>query len=445
MKAAGGLTSVQPKMMMDGAALKLSSSVLPAEARVKPRFCQAGCVRCAPVSFALRSDGSASSCQRSECSSSLGNSMVSGSSSMSLKGTKTKKNRGGGGGGGMGFEMPMAILMEERGASSHDRSTSDTRVLENFRDVIPILGFPNGLSSHSVATPDFTSVEEVDLDSEDSKPPALGEEDKLWLRMREEARRDSVKEPALASYLYSSILSHRSLERALAFHLGNKLSSSTLLSTQLFSLIIDTFMEDEEIRRAIRKDIKAVKERDPACVSYSHCLLNFKGFLSCQAHRVAHRLWNQGRHSLALAIQSRVSEVFHVDIHPAARIGSGILFDHATGLVVGETATIGNNVSILHHVTLGGTGAVGGDRHPKIGDGVLIGAGATILGNITIGAGAKIGAGSIVLIDVPPQTTAVGNPARLVGGKQKPSKLKDIPGETMDHTSFIKEWSDYVI
>ncbi|XP_002974520.2 serine acetyltransferase 5 isoform X1 [Selaginella moellendorffii] len=274
---------------------------------------------------------------------------------------------------------------------------------------------------------------------------AAGGVDEIWLTMREEARRDAEAEPALASYLYSTILAHRSLERALAFHLGNKLSSSTLLSTQLFTMFVDTFMEDAEMRETIRADIAAVRERDPACVSFSHCMLNFKGFLACQAHRVSHRLWNQGRQSLALALQSRVSEVFHVDIHPAAKIGRGVLFDHATGLVVGETATIGNNVSILHNVTLGGTGAMGGDRHPKICDGVLIGAGAIILGPVRIGEGAKIGAGSVVLIEVPPHTTAVGNPARLVGGKLKPTKLKDIPSETMDHTSFISSWSDYVI
>ena len=133
--------------------------------------------------------------------------------------------------------------------------------------------------------------------------------------------------------------------------------------------------------------------------------------------------------------------MFAVDIHPAAAIGKGVLLDHATGVVIGETAVIGDNVSILHHVTLGGTGKAVGDRHPKIGDGVLIGAGATILGNVRIGAGAKIGAGSLVLIDVPPRTTAVGNLARLLGGK----KGDDMPGESMDHTSFIQQWSDYSI
>jgi serine O-acetyltransferase len=341
---------------------------------------------------------------------------------------------------------PKVIFTEERG-SSEDRNAGGSRLFENLKDDVPLLQSRQKGVKSGLPLPDLATVEEketVDLASKDEFP-ALGEEDKLWVRIREEARWDSVKEPVLASYLYSSILSHGSLERALAFHLGNKLSSSTLLSTQLFSLIIDTFMEDDGIRRAVREDIKVVKGRDPACNSYSHCLLNFKGFLACQTHRVAHRLWNQGRQSLALALQSRVSEVFHVDIHPAAKIGSGILFDHATGLVVGETAIIGNNVSILHHVTLGGTGALGGDRHPKIGDGVLIGAGAIILGNVKIGEGAKIGAGSLVLINVPPRTMAVGNPAHLVGGKDSPAQLKEIPSQTMDHTSFMKGWFDYVI
>lgn len=435
MRAVGGLASVT---RMDAAG-KFSSSLVPSEASTRRRFCPAGCVKCAPVSFALRSHGS-SSCERSECSSSplsftAGNSLLS--SSVSLKGTKKT-----GGSAKMAAVSVAAVLMEERGSSTNN--SVETRLFENLRDVIPLLDFQSGVSTQLRAPLITVPDEDVDLSSVDDVP-ALGAEDKLWLRMRQEARRDAIKEPVLASYLYSTILSHRSLERALAFHLGNKLASSTLLTTQLFNLIIDTFMEDGDIRRAVRDDIMAVKERDPACVSYSHCLLNFKGFLACQAYRVAHRLWKQGRHSLSLTIQSRVSEVFHVDIHPAAKIGSGVLFDHATGLVVGETATIGNNVSILHNVTLGGTGAVGGDRHPKIGDGVLIGAGATILGNITIGEGAKIGAGSIVLINVPAHTTAVGNPARLVGGKQSPAQLKGNPSETMDHTSFIKEWSDYVI
>ncbi|QCE02615.1 serine acetyltransferase 5 [Vigna unguiculata] len=274
---------------------------------------------------------------------------------------------------------------------------------------------------------------------------ASDDEGWVWAQIKAEARRDAESEPALASYLYSTILSHSSLERSLSFHLGNKLCSSTLLSTLLYDLFLNAFSSDPSLRSAAVADLRAARERDPACVSYSHCLLNYKGFLACQAHRVAHLLWRQSRRPLALALHSRIADVFAVDIHPAARIGKGILFDHATGVVVGETAVIGNNVSILHHVTLGGTGKVGGDRHPKIGDGVLIGAGATILGNIKIGEGAKVGAGSVVLIDVPARTTAVGNPARLVGGKETPSKHEDVPGESMDHTSFISEWSDYII
>ncbi|GBG76766.1 hypothetical protein CBR_g22982 [Chara braunii] len=289
---------------------------------------------------------------------------------------------------------------------------------------------------------DLPAKESADERTSSSGADLTGEQ--LWQAIREEARRDSESEPALASFLYSTILAHPSLERALAFHIANKLCSSTLLSTQLYTLIADTFMEDADIRAAVRADLQAVKSRDPACVGYSHCLLNFKGFLACQSHRVAHRLWNQGRIALAFALHSRVSEVFHVDFHPAAKVGHGVLFDHATGVVVGETAEIGNNVSILHHVTLGGTGSSGGIRHPRVGDGVLIGAGATVLGPVRIGQGAKIGAGSVVLSDVPAHCTAVGNPAKLLGGN-RPIQLNEIPSENMDHTSFIDLWSDYII
>ncbi|KAI9102303.1 hypothetical protein K1719_023505 [Acacia pycnantha] len=285
-----------------------------------------------------------------------------------------------------------------------------------------------------------TSPEELHRRDEEEE-----EEDDLWAKMQEEARFDVEQEPILSSYYHASILCHQSLEIALANHLSLKLCSSSLPSGTLIDLFVSILNENEEIMGAVKYDLRAVKERDPACISYVHCFLNFKGFLAIQAHRIAHQLWSHGRNVLALLINNRVSEVFAVDIHPGAKIGRGILLDHATGLVVGETAVIGNNVSILHNVTLGGTGKVSGDRHPKIGDGVLIGAGTCILGNIKIGEGAKIGAGSVVLKDVPSMTTAVGNPARLIGGKDNPKRLDKIPSLTMDHTSHICECSDYVI
>ncbi|KAK8492668.1 hypothetical protein V6N13_141330 [Hibiscus sabdariffa] len=267
----------------------------------------------------------------------------------------------------------------------------------------------------------------------------------IWLKLKEEARLDAEQEPILSNYYYSSILSQNSLGNALANHLSIKLSNSSLPSCTLFDIFMGVVLKDNGFLKAVKEDLKAVKERDPACISYVHCFLNYKGFLACQAHRIAHKLWSQGRKILALLIQNRVSEVFAVDIHPGAKIGNGIFLDHATGVVVGETAVIGNNVSILHNVTLGGTGKVCGDRHPNIGNGVLIGAGTCILGNIKIGDGAKIGAGSVVLKEVPPRTTAVGNPARLIGGKENPVRLDKIPSLIMDHTSHITEWSGYVI
>lgn len=262
----------------------------------------------------------------------------------------------------------------------------------------------------------------------------------------EEARVNVLEEPILSGYYKNSILTHDSLESALANTLSVKLSiDSTLCSKTLYDLFKGVFAENPEIMNCVRDDLRAVKQRDPACLGYVHCLLNFKGFLGCQAHRVSHKLWSQGRQTLALVIQNRISEVFAMDIHPGAKIGSGILFDHATGIVIGETAVVGNNVSILHNVTLGGTGKESGDRHPKIGDGVLIGAGTCILGSIRVGNGAKIGAGSVVLKDIPARTTAVGNPARLLGGKENPIKLDRVPSFTMDHTVNVSEWSGYVI
>ncbi|KAK4368199.1 hypothetical protein RND71_011991 [Anisodus tanguticus] len=302
--------------------------------------------------------------------------------------------------------------------------------------------------------------------------------DPIWDAVKLEAKLEAEKEPILSSFLYASILTHDCLERALSFVLSNRLQNATLLATQLMDIFCDVIMHDRCIQCSIRLDLQACKDRDPSCLSYCSALLYLKGYHSLQTHRVAHALWNQGRKVLALALQSRVSEVFGVDIHPAAKIGDGILLDHATGVVIGETAIIGNRVSLMQAgtdvaqldpfplelvvydliyvtcdaesidliissythqkgnavvdtrgslskgsaskgdsigVTLGGTGKEIGDRHPNIGQGALIGASATILGNIKIGEGAMVGAGSLVMKDVPPHSMVTGIPAKVIG------------------------------
>jgi serine O-acetyltransferase len=237
----------------------------------------------------------------------------------------------------------------------------------------------------------------------------------IWEIIRQEAARDANREPMLASFLHSVILNHRRLEDALSYILASKLGSPTLTAVSLRDLVDDALANDRSIGVAVRADIAAVMSRDPACLGYSIPLIYFKGFHSIQAYRIAHYYWIADRKPLALYLQSRISEVFAVDIHPGARLGKGLLFDHATSIVIGETAVIDDDFSMLHEVTLGGTGKVGGDRHPKIRRGVMIGAGAKILGNIVIGEGAKVGAGSVVLHDVPPHSTVAGVPARQVG------------------------------
>jgi serine O-acetyltransferase len=252
-------------------------------------------------------------------------------------------------------------------------------------------------------------------------------DDPIWQAICSEAKRDAADEPLLASFLHVTILNHDSLEASLAFHLANKLSSPTLQTISLMEMFSAAFGE-EGLQEAVRRDLQAVRERDAACRGYSAPLLYFKGFHALQAYRVAHWLWEQDREALALMLQSQISEVFAVDIHPAACIGHGILIDHATGIVIGETAVVGNNVSLLHEVTLGGTGKEQGDRHPKIGDGVLISAGAKILGNIHIGDSAKVGAGSVVLKAVEPHCTVAGVPAKVVGHPNC-----ETPALEMDH------------
>lgn len=244
-------------------------------------------------------------------------------------------------------------------------------------------------------------------------PHHLSEEE-LWLKIRDEAKADAETEASLASVLHSAILVHRSFEKTMAFILANKLATPTLLGTHLMRLILDAYEDDPDLLNACSADIQAVYERDPACDKYLQCLLYFKGFHAIQSHRVANWLWKKGRKSLALAIQSRISECFHVDIHPGAELGRGLMIDHATGVVIGETAIIEDNVAMLHHVTLGGSGTGVGKRHPTIGAGVLLGAGAIVLGPVTVGAGTKVGAGTVVVRDLPCYAVAVGVPARIV-------------------------------
>jgi serine O-acetyltransferase len=252
--------------------------------------------------------------------------------------------------------------------------------------------------------------------------------DPIWERIRAETTEHAAEEPILASFLHATILNHNELEMALSFHLASQLDSPTASSLLLREVILEAFQSDPSIRAAVRADLQAVEDRDSACSELYIPFLYFKGFHALETHRVAHWLWTAGRESLALFFQNRMSAEFGVDIHPAARLGHGIMLDHATGVVIGETAVVGNNVSILQSVTLGGTGKDEGDRHPKIGDGVLISAGAKILGNICVGEGAKVGAGSVVLDSVPPHTTVAGVPAKIVG---RPSS--DQPALEMDH------------
>ena len=254
-----------------------------------------------------------------------------------------------------------------------------------------------------------------------------GHFDPVWSGLQQEVAEIAESENMLASYLHATVLNHTSLEHSLSFLLAAKLASPHLSSMSLRDVIDEAFHKGPDIGEAVRRDLTAVVERDPAARGMAQPFLYYKGFHALESYRVAHWLWGQGRNALALYLQNRISEVFAVDIHPAARIGKGILIDHATSVIIGETAVVGDDVSMLHEVTLGGTGKEGGDRHPKVGDGVLIGAGAKILGNIRIGEGSKIAAGSVVLKEVPPRSTVAGIPARVVGQPivQFPSRLMD--------------------
>jgi serine O-acetyltransferase len=247
--------------------------------------------------------------------------------------------------------------------------------------------------------------------------------DPVWDRIREEARAAVQAEPLLGGLVHSSVLHHAGLGGALAYRMAIKLASPEMSEQLLRELADEAFAAEPALIEAARADLAAVVDRDPAAHRFLQPLLFFKGYQAVQAYRVGHWLWRQGREDLAYFIQMRVSEMFGVDIHPAARIGKGIMIDHAHSIVVGETAVVGDNVSMLHSVTLGGTGKEEEDRHPKIGDGVLIGAGAKVLGNIRVGNCSRIAAGSVVLADVPACKTVAGVPARIVGeaGCDQPS------------------------
>ena len=261
--------------------------------------------------------------------------------------------------------------------------------------------------------------------------------DPIWSSVREEAEEALGRDPLLAAFLYSTILNQDSLEDAVVHRIAERLAHQDLgadLIRQTFKAMVSA---DPEWSSTVRVDIQAYYERDPACDRFLMPVLYFKGFHAIQTHRLAHWLWNNGRRDFALYLQSRSSSVFQTDIHPAATMGKGIFLDHATGLVVGETALIEDDVSMLHAVTLGGTGKAGGDRHPKVRRGVLIGAGAKILGNIEVGHCSKIASGSVVLSPVPHNKTVAGVPARVVGetGCDQPSRQMDqfLPSKAMDH------------
>jgi serine O-acetyltransferase len=272
-------------------------------------------------------------------------------------------------------------------------------------------------------------LEIVDLEA----PPPV------WAALRNEAAHAAQAEPTLASLLNAVVLKHDKMSGALSYQLARKLGDQELRAMSAREIADEAYAADPTIVQKAEADLRAVFERDPACKGYVQPFLFFKGFMALQTHRVSHWLWSEGRETLALYLQSRSSEIFQVDIHPAAKIGSGVFIDHGTGIVIGETAVVGDDVSMLHGVTLGGTGAQRGDRHPKIGRGVLLGAGAKVLGNITVGDYAKVASGSVVLKPVPAGCTAAGVPAKLTN-----CPTCDAPARTMDHT-LAEDIEDYAI
>jgi serine O-acetyltransferase len=255
----------------------------------------------------------------------------------------------------------------------------------------------------------------------------LASADPVWMTLRRDAEDLVRREPLMASLAHACVLHHDSLEDVVSYLIAEKLASHEMGSISLREIVARAHGGDPGLGLSARADVLAVYERDPACHTFLQPVLFFKGFLALQTYRVAHWLWTNAHPDLAYYLQMRSSERFGVDIHPNARIGHGIMIDHAHSIVIGETAVVGDNVSLLHSVTLGGTGKEDGDRHPKIGSGVMIGAGASILGNITVGNCCRIAAGSVLLESVPANKTVAGVPARIVGeaGCAEPSKAMD--------------------
>jgi len=251
--------------------------------------------------------------------------------------------------------------------------------------------------------------------------------DPVWSRIRDEAEAVARHEPALGGFIFSLVLNHDSFEEALTHRLAQRLGNADIGADLIIHAFSDAMEAEPGIGHAARSDIIATFDRDPACHRYIDPLLYFKGYQAIQTQRMAHRLWHMGRKDFAYYLQSRLSMITSIDIHPAARIGRGIMVDHGHDIVIGETCVIEDNVSIMQGVTLGGTGKEAGDRHPKIRRGVLVGAGAKILGNIEIGQCSRVAACSVVLQDVPPNTTVAGVPAKVVGyaGCTEPSRAMD--------------------
>lgn len=250
----------------------------------------------------------------------------------------------------------------------------------------------------------------------------------VWLQLREEAVRASQQQPLMASYFHANILNHSTFSSAISFFLSHHLSNGAVSSMMMQDVFAKAMSDDATIQQRMQQDLLAHYTRDPVCDQLITPFLYFKGFHAIQSYRIAHWLWRQKRQVLAYYLQSRIAVLFDVDIHPAASIAGGLMVDHATGVVIGETAEIEENVSMLHAVTLGGSGAMTGKRHPTIAQGVLLSTGAKVFGDITIGAGTSVGAGSVVLEDIPANSTVVGVPARVVGRSRS-----SMPALEMEH------------